>query len=467
VQAAYSTAEPPRVGPPNPQTLSPPPAQEPPKVPIELSAETVEAFVLRSGQSNELDQVHCKERVTVHQDAKDPKEKPLDILCRELDLKHTPDGDRLRVRGTPQEWARVQTQSMTLFGPKVLFDQKDNRAEIEDGGRMQMPASSSLSGETLEKPSDIVITWKGKMTFNGSWASFQGSVQAEQDGIRVTCPKMDVYLDRVVSFRKLQQNSLTPARAVPPGQTGIQADENDQAQVKKVFCHRGDEKTLEPVIITEEVRKDGKLVRLQRIIAPVVAFYNDEGEIKADGPGEVRTLQYGEKMGPDSQPADQKSKEPVQELQLTRILFQGRMEASNKNRKTTFTSQVRIANMPADQLDLRIDEDHLPPNGFTLRCEQMTGSFRMEGERKVPTLEARGRAEIQSEDFSGRADEILYDEGKNQQVVFIGSNSNLAVLTQMQARGQQGRDFAGKKIIYWRKINRVSVPDAVGGTIPQ
>jgi hypothetical protein len=439
---------------------------EPPKIPIELSAENMEAYVLRSGQTSDLDRVYCKERVTVHQDPRDPKDKALDISCRELDLQHTPDGDRLRVRGTLERWARIDSQNMTLLGPKIMFDQKDNRAEMEVGGRMQLPASSSLSGETLEQPSDIVITWRGKMTFNGSWASFHGDVKAEQDGITVTCPKMDVYFDRVVSFRRLQQTSMSPSRPLPAGQSKPVAD-NDQPQVKKVFCHRGDDMSLQPVVVTEVVRKDGKLVRMQRITAPVVAFYNDESEMKADGPGEVRTLQYGEKMGPDSQPADQKPKEPEQELQLTRILFQGRMEASNKNRKTTFTSQVRVANLPAEQLDLRIDEDHLPASGFTLRCEQMIASFRMESERKVPTLEAKGRAEIQSEEFSGRSDEIHYDEGKNQQIVFIGSSSNLAALTHIQARGQPGRNFTGKIIMYWRKINRVSVTDSAGGTIPQ
>src|SRR5579864_3829151 len=102
------------------------------KIPLEVSAEIVESFIVRSGSSNELDRVYCKDHVEVHQEPKDPKDRALDIRCRELDLTHTPDGDRVRLRGTDSEWAMVQAQTMTLFGPKVMFDQKDNRAEIED-----------------------------------------------------------------------------------------------------------------------------------------------------------------------------------------------------------------------------------------------------------------------------------------------------------------------------------------------
>jgi hypothetical protein len=455
---------------PNPKAAAPAApagAPEPPKIPLEISAETVEAFILRSGSSNELDRVFCKEHVEVHQEPRDPKDRALDIRCRELDLTHTLDGDRVKLRGAPDEWAMVQAQTMTLFGPKILFDQKDNRAEIENGGKMQMPASSSLNGEHLEKPSDIVVQWNGKMKFNGLWATFDGGVTAEQDGVRVTCPTMRVQLDRQVSFKKLQQTNVVSSGPKPPGNENISTQENDQPQVKKILCYRGDERTNQPVVITERVWKDGKLVRHQLIIAPLVAFSNDEGSLKADGPGEVRTLQYGDKLGPDSTSNDKSPKEPVQELQLTRILFQGRMEANNRTRKTVFTGQVRVAHLPAEQLDMRIDEDHLPAGAFTLRCEHLTASFRLDGERKIPTLEARTHSEIQSDEFSGRADAIFYDEGKNQQVTFMGTSNNLAELIHTDVRGHPGKQFSGKTIMYWRRTGHVAANDSAGGVIPQ
>ncbi|HLW64455.1 MAG TPA: hypothetical protein VKS79_03985 [Gemmataceae bacterium] len=435
------------------------------KIPLEVSAEIVESFIVRSGSSNELDRVYCKDHVEVHQEPKDPKDRALDIRCRELDLTHTPDGDRVRLRGTDSEWAMVQAQTMTLFGPKVMFDQKDNRAEIEDGGKMQLPASSSLNGEHLDKPSDIVVRWNGKMKFNGLSAEFHGGVIAEQDGVRVTCPTMNVYLDRQVSFKKLQQTSKA-STAKSSGAPNTSCQDDDQPQVKKVVCHRGDENTRQPVIITERVVKDDKLVRYQMIVAPNVAFINDESKLQADGPGEVRTLQYGDKMGPDETGKDKSSKEPEQELQLTRILFQGRMEANNRTRETKFISGVRAVHTPAEQIDIRIDEDHLPAGAFTLRCEHLTASFRMEAERKIPTMEARKHAEIQSDEFSGRADEIFYDEGKNQQVTFMGTNSNLAEVIHRPIRGQEGRQYFGKTIMFWRKTNQVQVTDSAGGVIP-
>jgi lipopolysaccharide export system protein LptA len=446
----------------NAPSAGPPSGQEPPKVPLEVSAEIVETFVMRNNSGTELDRLFCKDHVEVHQDPKDPKDRALNIHSHELELIHTADGDRLRLKGLAEDLAMVEAQTMTLFGPRVIFDQKDNRAEMENGGKMQLPASSSLNGEQLEKPSDIVVRWNGKMKFNGRSATFDGNVVAEQDGIRVTCPQMHVFLDRQVSFKRLQQNNMT---SLGPDKEPKQEDE--QPQVKKVICCRSDANTNDPVVITEQVWRDGKLVRHQLIIAPQVVFLNDEGRLHADGPAEVRTLQFGEKMGPEAAGNDKTPKAPVQELQLTRILFQGRMEANNKTRKTTFTGQVRLAHLPAEQIDLRIDEDHLPTSGFTLRCEQLTASFRLEGERKIPTMEARIRSEIQSDEFSGRADEIYYDEGKNQQITFMGLSDNPAELTHSEVRGKEGRQFSGKTIIYWRKTNQIKATDSAGGTIPQ
>src|SRR5262249_19655747 len=159
-------------------------------------------------------------------------------------------------------------------------------------------------------------------------ASFDGGVTAEQDGIRVTCPKMDVYLDRVVSLKRLQQNNTTTLQPKPTVASAGQPTEEEPPQVKRVLCHGGDDNTGSRVIVTEQVWKDGKMVRCQVIKAALVAFYNDEGGLKADGPGEVRTLQYGDKLGRDPA-SNTMSNEAAQELQLTRILFQGRMEANN------------------------------------------------------------------------------------------------------------------------------------------
>src|SRR5205823_6845746 len=71
----------------------------PPKKPIELSAEYVEATVLRSSERSEMQHVICRNRVRVHQESMVPKERALDVSARTLDLTHTAFGDVLRLTG--------------------------------------------------------------------------------------------------------------------------------------------------------------------------------------------------------------------------------------------------------------------------------------------------------------------------------------------------------------------------------
>src|SRR5947209_6525718 len=54
--------------PPGAKSTAPPPAAEPPRRPIDLAADTVQAFVLRAGERNGLEQVDCEGGVRVHQD---------------------------------------------------------------------------------------------------------------------------------------------------------------------------------------------------------------------------------------------------------------------------------------------------------------------------------------------------------------------------------------------------------------
>jgi hypothetical protein len=82
-------------------------------------------------------------------------------------------------------------------------------------------------------------------------------------------------------------------------------------------------------------------------------------------------------------------------------------------------------------------------------------------------MSAIGKAEILSAEFSGRADQIDYDDGKDQQVIFKGSGSSLASLNHAPTKGQPTREWHGRTIFYWRKSNQFKVVEAAGGTVPQ
>ena len=442
--------------PPRPAPIPPP---NTPRRPLQVNARIVEAFIVRDGVKNELDKVKCLNYVVVHQDPEDPKDRPLDIHSESLELIRTPDGDILKLTG-PQ--SRVDTQQLTIIGPQIIFDQKENRANVDGAGSMHMRTSTTIKGEQRPQSSEIVVFWNEKMNLVGAFVSFVGSVQAAQDNTRVLCPRMDIYLDRTVSLKRMSRDSSGLLPAAPP--RSVKQSDDEQPKVAKVICHRDGLLNAPRVLVTEETFQDGKLLRYQRVEAPEITFDNDEGKLKAGGPGEVRILQMGEKNGDPFAKKDEKNKAPVdKEMQLTRVLFRDRMEANNKIQTAYFYREVQVVNMPSNNPNAVIDENKLPDGGFSLHCDslQVYQTKDLAGQAAQAMI-AEGHAEVMASGkvFWGQADTIKYDEAADQRVILESHSSVPATISRCLIRGGQADTFSGETIHYWRKTNRVNVPKA-------
>jgi lipopolysaccharide export system protein LptA len=413
--------------------------------PIDLRARRIQAFLLVGpDDQTQLDDVHCEDNVHVHQDPTPPQVKPIDMDGQKLHLKHTAEGNILEVTGNLQTPGEVKLPDLELIGPFIRIDQIENVAEVQGIGSMRLESQTDMHGQKLDKPTPLMITWKNKMRFNGQLALFHGHVQADQGDTSLLCNNMQVFLNRAVSLNQ------------KPGQPR-QAD-SSPANIDKVICDNQGQELPQPVSITESVRSpDGRLQRYQRIETNTVALHKEENTLDA-GPGSVRILQQGPKgeggLLAQSQP-NRPAKKADDEFKLTWIRYVQRLQVDNGRRTAKFYKGVEVLHLPKDDPGLNLEfnkiVDRLPKGAVYLRCDRLDvySSKNAEG-RTVQEFTARDRAEVQAEEFSGRASVIKFDEAK-ETVVFEGTPGALAELYRIVEKGKDPQTIKAEKITYFRQ----------------
>lgn len=430
-----------------PQAPGQTPAKD--KPPIELTARSIEAYVLRSGPRNDLEKLWCEGSVYVHQDPSSPEDKGVDIRGETMQLTHFLDGNILNVTG---DLAQVQLDKLSILGPEVNIDQRANKAWVQGVGAMRMPSQAGFDGKKLAKTTDLVVQWNKSMFFNGKEAEFHGGIQAEQDNARLICQTMRVTLDRVVSMREGE-------RASQP------------AKVQTLLCDRS-------VEIEDNLIENGKTVAYKRITCQELVLDNDtesgdDSRVNAPGPGEVRIMQpetkddggFGAIGGQPSpkQPAPPKqpaNAAPQQEMKLTIIKYTGKMFADNQKRVARFYDQVEVVHVPSDDPMLVYNPDQPPPQFLELFCSQLDvyTSKHLDGSQ-THEMFARNKVMVRAQDFWGKAHEVKYDQ-KKELIIFEGGEGGVASLYRIRGRGTKPEEVTGKRISYWRKTGMIKVEGA-------
>lgn len=173
----------------------------------------------------------------------------------------------------------------------------------------------------------------------------------------------------------------------------------------------------------------------------------------APGPGRLYLLTTGAADPLQRGPASKLQGQPAeQQLQLTRIDFEGRLFANTKdhNRIAKFYDNVEVFHLPADNPDVAMNPDRPPPGGFYLRCDLLTVySKPMPNGKAMQEMRGERKVFFRSQDFFGRADVIKYDESQ-EQVIFEGGPGTPATLWQTR-NGLPPREIKGSKILYNRR----------------
>jgi lipopolysaccharide export system protein LptA len=307
---------------------------------------------------------------------------------------------------------------------------------------MQLETDKNFQGTKLKEPVPLTIHWNESMFFNGQFAEFRGGIQAEQENARLACQYLQVELDRPVSLKQGEKRDSPPAK------------------VDRLVCDGS-------VRVEEAVLDAGSLVKYQRLESPSVAVDNAAGTVHASGPGLVRLLQPGAAEGPalpGSRPvagrsAAVTSKPPEPVLKLTWVRFFGSMYANNKNHTATFRQNVEVVHLPSDDPNLEPNVDKLPEGGMYIRADVLTVYSRGNAERGSQEMEARGNVLVRANEFWARADEVHYNEAKDQ-VILKANLGSVVSLYRRTAEGGAWQESRSKEVIYSRKTGKF---DLIGG----
>jgi lipopolysaccharide export system protein LptA len=418
-----------------PTDKEPPLAKE--SRPLDLSARMVEAHVLRIGPRNELERLWTEGNVHVHQDPEKPDDKGVDISGETLQLTRRSQGNVLVVTDH-HDLAKLRMDKIYIVGPVVHINQIENKAWVNGAGLMVMDNNSTFQGGKLNKTVPLEIHWNKTMYFDGQWAEFHGGVQAEQENSTLLCQSMQVFLDRAVSLKG--EDKGAPA-----------------AKVRKLACDQKVE------VEDKEFDSNNKLLKYQRLECPELSVDNEESVVLAAGPGIVRILQRGSEEpqltpGPKqgqgyetvrAAPANGK-KADDDELKLTRVRYQGRMYANNKNHTAIFTDNVEVFHLPSDNPNLEPEREKLPEGGLWLHSDKLeVYSRQQENGKSNQEMRAIGHVSFRSQDSQGSAATITYHSEK-EQVILEGGEGGVATLYQEKVKGGPRKTMKAEKIIYLR-----------------
>jgi hypothetical protein len=428
-----------------------------------LSAKSVQAFMIAAESGpTELENVNCEGAVTVHQDPTAPQDKPIDMRGDTLQLTRLVVGHKLEITGDPDRPAEVHFPDLSLLGPIITINQEQNDAEVKGAGTMRLASTTDFQGNKLAKPTNMTVSWRKEMYFNGLIARFQEHIQAEQDNTRLLCHGMEVTLDREVKLNQAARTSKSP--------------DGKSASVAKVVCETDGTDGGQPVSVVDSIYEtkgdERRMVRYQRIESRELLLFKLEGKLEAPGPGEVRILQLGPKdqTGPLAPPTNVKTKGPQlpkpveEEMKLTWVRYDHKLSVFNETRVATFWKNVEVLHLPADTPALHQNLNQLinklPPRALYLKCDMLKVFSEDRGAKKNHVLRAENRATVQFDNFYGQADTITYNEEK-QQVIFEGSKGSPAVLSQLQAVGQKPKTFKGYKFTYNRLTGKFDGNDVI------
>ncbi len=398
--------------------------------PIELQANVVQAQVSAQGAKKELREVVCEGNVHVQQEGENAEDKGIDINGDLLHLARHANGDKLIVISHAPKMSQLQLGELLLFGPKVTIDQRDNMAEVDGQGAMELPSDTTFDGGKITKKNTrLTIHWNKDMIFNGKYADFHGGVEAFQDDSTMKCDALQVTLNRLVSFKE--------------GQRGKQ-----KAAVEKLVCDKK--------VFLQDIASDsqGKAVKYHHLIASELSVDNQDGPIIARGPrGEVR---YWGLSGADnsllSPPGAKSPAKSVPEMRQTRVNFDGHMYSNNKDstRVAKFMDNVEVRHFPTDDPQANMNINRLKKNEFYLRCNVLTVYTRQADGKATQFMLAERAVRFDAEEFFGQCEMLKYDESQ-EQVIFEGNAANPAVLYKRVQPGVQPPEIRGTKILYNRK----------------
>ncbi len=369
------------------------------------------------------------------QPPKNPGDRPLEVVCNQLEFQRQSDGDIMSVRGTEDAFAEIRTSDMVLAAKhRILMNESANKIDIAGPGFLTMKTSNSLNGEASPQPMPIRVDWQEMMNFDGKIAYFEGKVIAKQENNELHSRTMEVTFDQRIQFR---------ARRMP---------EEGQSQKKPTIENVFAEGSVEAY--SREKKGDG-LIRQSRLMSDQIRFDNVEGTVTIDGQGSVTIVE-------PNPPKKKPSSTPPLPFRVTFVEFADRLTGGQASQTVKFFGNVNILHLPVNDPSGEINRDSLPPEGFEIvaRSAEMSQSQGQQGQ-KYRLFSARDNVKVRSKDYSATCGRVSFDELKNL-LVFEGEQDRPAYFRKEAKPGQVPPTIAARTIRFNQETGEIQTDGSEG-----
>lgn len=370
-----------------------------PSNPLNVAASIVTLSVKHNATTNavELNNLNATRNVVMTQPP--AKDRPgVTITGRDLTINNVGDErHELVLIGSP---AKIVSQEFMLQGPKITFNQEENRARVHGDCLLQIPLMNSISGKKLSKPQLMNLWCHDHLVFDGHTAHFVGRVHGTLPDGKLSCEELIAELDRRLSFTERKQDTK-------------------DIKINKITCKDKVQVDL------FEYDDQQKMTDMRQAHAWKVELNQQTGETKATGPGWLSLWRRGSQQrislsrNKPTQPNRALSTKKEQ-WNYMRIDFAGEMTGNINERTGQLKDRVHVLYGPVKKpLDV-LDRDHLPDYGGTMDCEILTflltrqEATRDKKERDWLELTAEKnafvRGQVEGQMFRGQADIITFNE---------------------------------------------------------
>ena len=394
---------------PSPESLT---KRKVPSQPFVVSADRIFARMSKvvGSQEPKPQEVRAEGSVEIKQ-SRGRGEKPLRMRGNRVLIEAQTDKDyAIQVLGTP---ALIQEKRMQLEGNDIHLEQNVNRAWIVGKGTLTLPIpeNSRPKGMDAAPSGDLIVHWNESMDFNGEDAKFLGQVKARVGHAKMHCEQMLVQLSHRIAFQSEGNEAFS-----------------ENPELKTILCR-------ENVKFEHSSYFGAKLIDVYRgkVGEFVIEFRGEKGDVRAQGPGEIRVWQRKKKAGDevatrDTIQANRPIATEVAEWNYTYLQFEGQLVGSFNGlqsghptrQSVTIDDRVEVIHGPVDDPLLVVDPDNLPSKGGTIRCNRLQIVNRPSSDKAdVSDLElvGKGNAEVEGQvdkrQFTASADEISYDGSKS------------------------------------------------------
>ncbi len=395
-----------------PQQIAPP---EKPTEPIDIVADHIQVYIIREGEENHVSKVSAFRKVDVlqeHQDGEDP----LRIQCDQLHMLNpdqTNKHQQIFIQGkkanqqAPEIRAHVRDRGMHIEGVSIETDRKRNIVFVKTAGLMQLPVKNSLDGQILAQPALLSVWWQEKMHFDGLVAKFYDKVRIVHEGSTVSCGQMNVTLTEQISLSETERT------------------DREQIKIREILCKDG-------VHLDSRQFEGNRLIGTYRGEVFEMSMNQISGEMLGTGGGWMEFWRREEAEGAVVRPrtVSSTSNRPLSRAEendwrYTKITFRGDLTGNmlNPNQPqqrsvtTTFYDDVEVVYGPVKLPTQVIDPDDLPDQGGTMESDSLQiTQLPKSGEKakQYITMLAKGNARLTGKTYWGRADNVTFDESKNQ-----------------------------------------------------